>query len=105
MPAFASGKCFWFCLARQGAHTCRSHRKKLLRELKGETSKDELTGSDQNQKSRQLFFVDLVAIAKRPEPDPIPNSTVKRFSANGTKPQGLGESVAAKSAKNSCVSS
>jgi hypothetical protein len=39
----------------------------------------------------RLSFADLVAIAKRPEPDPIPNSTVKRFSANGTKPQGLGE--------------
>jgi hypothetical protein len=39
----------------------------------------------------QLFFADLVAIAKRPEPDPIPNSTVKCFRANGTKSQGLGE--------------
>jgi hypothetical protein len=39
----------------------------------------------------RLSFADLVAIAKRPEPDPIPNSTVKCFSANGTKPQGLGE--------------
>ena len=32
----------------------------------------------------QMHFADLVAIAKRPEPDPIPNSTVKRFSADGT---------------------
>ena len=39
----------------------------------------------------QLFFTELVTIAKRPEPDPIPNSTVKRFSANGTKSQDLGE--------------
>jgi hypothetical protein len=40
--------------------------------------------NNKNQNSRQLFFADLVAIAKRPEPDPIPNSTVKRFSADGT---------------------
>ena len=39
-------------------------------------SKDQLHAS--------LFLFDLVAMAKRPEPDPIPNSTVKRFSANGT---------------------
>src|SRR5690606_5306397 len=32
----------------------------------------------------RLFLIDLVAMAKRPEPDPIPNSTVKRFCANGT---------------------
>jgi hypothetical protein len=44
-----------------------------------------------NQNPRTLFFADLVAIAKCPEPDPIPNSTVKHFCANGTKSQGLGE--------------
>ena len=32
-------------------------------------------------------------------PDPIPNSAVKRFSANGTMSQDLGESVAARPAK------
>jgi hypothetical protein len=32
-----------------------------------------------------------VVIAKGPEPDPIPNSTVKSFCANGTKSQDLGE--------------
>jgi hypothetical protein len=34
-----------------------------------------------------------------PKPDPIPNSAVKSLSAHGTKPQGLGESVAARPAK------
>src|SRR5687768_15840496 len=33
------------------------------------------------------------------KPDPIPNSAVKPLSAHGTKPQGLGESVAARPAK------
>jgi hypothetical protein len=42
-------------------------------------------------KFTQTFFVDLVAIARGPEPDPIPNSTVKSLCANGTKSQGLGE--------------
>lgn len=42
------------------------------------------TGCMNSQNSPQLLFADLVAIAKRPEPDPIPNSTVKCFSANGT---------------------
>ena len=36
-----------------------------------------------------------------PKPDPIPNSAVKPFSANGTKSQGLGESVAARPANHS----
>jgi len=31
-----------------------------------------------------LFFADLVIMAKRPELDPIPNSNVKCFSADGT---------------------
>ena len=39
----------------------------------------------------QMFFADLVVIARGPEPDPIPNSTVKPLCANGTKSQGLGE--------------
>ena len=39
----------------------------------------------------RMFFADLVVIAKGPEPDPIPNSTVKSLCANGTKSQGLGE--------------
>jgi hypothetical protein len=34
-----------------------------------------------------------------PKPDPIPNSAVKLSSANGTKSQDLGESVAARPAK------
>ena len=38
-----------------------------------------------------MFFADLVVIARGPEPDPIPNSTVKPLCANGTKSQGLGE--------------
>jgi hypothetical protein len=38
-----------------------------------------------------MFFADLVVIARGSEPDPIPNSTVKPFCANGTKSQDLGE--------------
>ena len=34
--------------------------------------------------SRDWFSDDLVAIAKAPAPDPIPNSAVKAFSAHGT---------------------
>ena len=40
---------------------------------------------------RQPFFAGLVALAKRLRPDPIPNSAVKRFSANGTLSQDMGE--------------
>ena len=39
----------------------------------------------------RMFFADLVVIARVPEPDPIPNSTVKTLCADGTKSQGLGE--------------
>lgn len=39
----------------------------------------------------RMFFADLVVIARSPEPDPIPNSTVKLLCADGTKSQGLGE--------------
>ena len=48
-----------------------------------------------------LCFAGLVALAGGAKPDPIPNSAVKPLSANGTKPQGLGESVAARPAKHS----
>ena len=48
---------------------------------------------------RPLCFAGLVAFARGIKPDPIPNSAVKPLSANGTKPQGLGESVAARPAK------
>ena len=41
----------------------------------------------------------LVAIAGTQTPDPIPNSEVKRPSANGTASQDVGESVAARPAK------
>jgi len=41
----------------------------------------------QNQNSLLMFFADLVVIAQGPEPDPIPNSTVKPCCANGTKSQ------------------
>ncbi len=50
---------------------------------------------------RGLCFAGLVALAGGTKPDPIPNSAVKPLSANGTKPQGLGESVAARPAKHS----
>jgi hypothetical protein len=39
----------------------------------------------------EVSFADLVVIARGPEPDPIPNSTVKSLRANGTKSQDLGE--------------
>lgn len=39
----------------------------------------------------RVGFVDLVAIARAPAPDPIPNSAVKPLSANGTVAQATGE--------------
>ena len=44
-----------------------------------------------NPEFTNMFFADLVAIAQGPEPDPIPNSTVKSCCADGTKSQDLGE--------------
>ncbi len=38
-----------------------------------------------------LFFAGLVAFSEAIRPDPIPNSAVKRSSANGTMSQDLGE--------------
>ena len=38
-----------------------------------------------------LSFAGLVAFGKAIRPDPIPNSAVKRFRANGTMSQDLGE--------------
>ena len=38
-----------------------------------------------------LRFDDLVAIARGPTPDPIPNSAVKTLSADGTPSQDAGE--------------
>jgi hypothetical protein len=38
-----------------------------------------------------LFFAGLVAFGGATRPDPIPNSAVKRSSANGTMSQDLGE--------------
>lgn len=32
-----------------------------------------------------VFFADLVVLARGPGPDPIPNSNVKSLRANGTK--------------------
>ena len=40
---------------------------------------------------RFLRFAGLVAFGEAIRPDPIPNSAVKRFSANGTMSQDLGE--------------
>ncbi len=37
------------------------------------------------------FFAGLVALSKATRPDPIPNSAVKRLSANGTLSQDTGE--------------
>ena len=36
-------------------------------------------------------LADLVALARGPTPDPIPNSAVKTLSADGTASQGVGE--------------
>ena len=57
------------------------------------------TGAQPNQpfshKSAKRFtpvgLDDPVVMAKAQTPDPIPNSAVKSFSANGTAPQGVGE--------------
>ena len=48
-----------------------------------------LLGGQNPNKSRihdflWLYFADLVVFARGPEPDPIPNSTVKPLSADGT---------------------
>ncbi len=45
------------------------------------------------------IFAGLVALGEAIRPDPIPNSAVKRLSANGTMSQDMGESVAARPAK------
>lgn len=42
---------------------------------------------------------DLVIIARKVPPVPIPNTTVKLLSADGTMSQGMGEYVVAKSYK------
>ena len=39
----------------------------------------------------QLIFAGLVAFGEAIRPDPIPNSAVKRLSANGTLSQDTGE--------------
>ena len=41
--------------------------------------------------TKNVFFADLVALARGSGPDPIPNSTVKSLRADGTKSQDLGE--------------
>ena len=41
--------------------------------------------------AKMLFFAGLVAFGGATRPDPIPNSAVKRSSANGTMSQDLGE--------------
>jgi hypothetical protein len=41
--------------------------------------------------SSELFFAGLVALGEAIRPDPIPNSAVKRLSANGTLSQDTGE--------------
>ncbi len=40
---------------------------------------------------RFLFFAGLVALGEATRPDPIPNSAVKRLSANGALSQDTGE--------------
>ena len=41
--------------------------------------------------SNRLSFAGLVALSEVARPDPIPNSAVKRFRANGTLSQDTGE--------------
>ena len=41
--------------------------------------------------ARLLIFAGLVALGEAIRPDPIPNSAVKRLSANGTLSQDTGE--------------
>ena len=41
--------------------------------------------------NRSLIFAGLVAFGEATRPDPIPNSAVKRLSANGTLSQDTGE--------------
>ena len=43
------------------------------------------------KKGHNLSFAGLVALSEVARPDPIPNSAVKRFSANGTLSQDTGE--------------
>ena len=43
------------------------------------------------QGGQELFFAGLVAFGEAIRPDPIPNSAVKRLSANGTLSQDTGE--------------
>ncbi len=53
----------------------------------------EFLGSSPRMRSAplRLFFAGPVVRARRPKPDPIPNSAVKRLSANGTVSQDPGE--------------
>ena len=60
----------------------------LLRALSCEIPSDQKL---QKTNYHTVFFADLVALARGPVPDPIPNSTVKSLCANGTKSQDLGE--------------
>ncbi len=46
---------------------------------------------DRNDPLLPMCFAGLVAFGEAIRPDPIPNSAVKRFSANGTMSQDLGE--------------
>ncbi len=47
--------------------------------------------SNRNPICFTLRLAGLVALSEAIRPDPIPNSAVKRFSANGTMSQDLGE--------------
>ena len=68
----------------------------LISQCPSSSKKDE---TKPKTSSRFLRSAGLVAIAGTQTPDPIPNSEVKRPSANGTASQDVGESVAARPAK------
>ncbi len=68
----------------------------LINQCPSSSKKDE---TKPKTSSRFLRSAGLVAIAGTQTPDPIPNSEVKRPSANGTASQDVGESVAARPAK------
>jgi hypothetical protein len=48
---------------------------------------------------KKADLYDLVIIARKAPPVPIPNTTVKLLSADGTMSQGMGEYVVARSYK------
>ena len=64
------------------------------KQMRRRTDWHQLTTQRVAQKGGQhppVGLADLVALARGPTPDPIPNSAVKTLSADGTASQGVGE--------------